>query len=181
MLAHRATAPLDPTPPGTRGAFLSAGVPASPAQVPSPGAGVEAADGETATGMGFVISVPRRAGRQAGGQLTCRDHQGLDAIGPRQQRHVLAGQQLADHDRVGDRIQRGRRRGEDADTVADCGPHSTQTPTSPLRSRMAGQMRCRPANSSASACSGARGPSKYSSRAWVGTSAAAVPRSANMT
>jgi hypothetical protein len=66
-------------------------------------------------------------------------------------------------------------------TVADCGPRSTHTPTSPVMSRMVGQMRCRPANSSASACSGAHGASKYSTRAWVGTRAAAVPRPANMT
>ena len=96
------------------------------------------------------------------------------AIWPGQQRHVLAGQQLGQH-RAGDRIQRGHRHGQRATTVADCGPRSTQTPTSPVISRMVGQMRCRPANSSASACSGARGASKYSTRAWVGNPAGRFP------
>src|ERR1700722_4961033 len=40
---------------------------------------------------------------------------GLDAIWPGQQRHVLAGQQLAGQHRAGDRIQRGHRRGQRAD------------------------------------------------------------------
>jgi hypothetical protein len=40
---------------------------------------------------------------------------------------------------------------------------------------MAGQIRCRPARSAAAACSGARGPSKYISRAQAGACADAGP------